>query len=128
MTPDEVRSESLTIVEKLRALDEAALPELRQPTATECGPRSDEGVQFSWSVEGKSPSDPQAYIDRAEAVLKENGYSTHRTTTSLNDGRPLHYLGADGDGRPKIGLGSSALNTVLQLSSDCADGNASDFG
>lgn len=128
MTPDEVRSESLTIVEKLRALDEAALPELRQPTATECGPRSDEGVQFSWSVEDASPSDPQAYIDRAEAVLKENGYSTHQTTTSLKDGRPLHYLGADSDGRPKIGLGSSALNTVLQLSSDCADGNASDFG
>ncbi|UBQ03680.1 hypothetical protein [Curtobacterium sp. TXMA1] len=85
-------------------------------------------MQFSWSVEGASPSDPQDYIDRAEVVLKEDGYSTHKTTTSLNDGRPLHYLGADGDGRPKIGLGSSALNTVLQLSSDCAEGNASDFG
>lgn len=127
-TPERVRSESLAIVEQLRALDEAALPELRQPTATECGPRSDEGVQFSWSVEGASPYDPQDYIDRAEVVLKENGYSTHQTTTSLKDGRPLHYLGADGDGRPKIGLGSSALNTVLQLSSDCAEGNASDFG
>lgn len=128
MTPDQVRRESLAIVEKLRALDAAALPELRQPTATECGPRSDEGVKFSWSVEGAPPSNPQDYIDRAEVVLKENGYSTHQTTTSLNDGRPLHYLGADGEGRPKIGLGSSALNTVLQLSSDCAEGNASDFG
>ncbi len=127
-TPDHVRSESLAIVEKLRALDAAALPELRQPTATECGPRSDEGVQFSWSVEGAPPSNAQDYIDRAEVVLKEDGYSTHQTTISLNDGRPLHYLGADGEGRLKIGLGSSALNTVLQLSSDCAEGNASEFG
>lgn len=127
MTPDQVRNESRAIAAKLRALDAAAIPELRQPTATECGPRSDEGVKFSWSVEGAPPSDPRDYIDRAEAVLKENGYSTHQTKSSLNDDRPLYYVGAEGEGGSTIGLGASAMNTVIQLSSDCAEGNASDF-
>lgn len=127
MTPDQVRNESQAIVEKLRALDDAAIPQLRQPTATECGPRFGEGVKFSWSVEGASPSDPRDYIDRAEAVLKENGFSTHQTKSSLYDDRPLYHVGAEGEGGSTIGLGASAMNTVIQLSSDCAEGNASDF-
>jgi len=126
-SPEQSRSESLAIAEKLRALNDSAIPDLRRPTATECGPRSDEGVKFSWSVEGAPPSDPRVYIEQAEAVLEENGYSTHRTESSLHDHRPLYFIGADGAGKSTIGLGASSMNTVLQLSSTCAEGEADAF-
>lgn len=55
--------------------------------------------------------------DRAEAVLQENGYSTHRTRSTLNDDRPRSFVGANWPGKWAIGL---------QFSSDSAGGNAGD--
>jgi hypothetical protein len=126
--PAEARLEGSDIFAKLRSLDESAVPTSPAPSSVECGPHSDQGVEFHWAVQGAAAEDPRGYAARAVTVLKAAGFSTNRTTSELNDERPLYVIGGESSSGAQVALSASALNTVLQVSSACADGEATDFG
>lgn len=126
--PAEARLEGSDVLAKLRDLDETAIPTSPAPSSVECGPHSDEGVEFHWAVQGAAAEDAREYAARAVTVLKAAGFSTNRTTSETNDERPLYVIGGESLSGAQVTLSASALNTVLQVSSACADGEAADFG
>jgi len=126
--PAEARLEGSDVVAKLRNLDETAVPTSPSPSSVECGPHSDEGVEFHWAAQGAAAEDPREYAARAVTVLKAAGFSTNRTTSELNDERPLYVIGGESSSGAQVALSVSAVNTVLQVSSACSDGDADDFG
>lgn len=77
------------------------------------------GVQYHWFVNGSAA--------RAATVLKGAGFSTNRSTSELTDKRPLYFVGGESSSGAQVALIASAMNTVLQVSSTCADGAATDF-
>lgn len=125
--PTEARQEGSDVIAELRKLDDEAVPLSPSPSSVECGPHSDEGVEFHWAVQGAATEDPREYAARAATVLKGAGFSTNRSTSELTDKRPLYFVGGESSSGAQVALSASAMNTVLQVSSACADGAATDF-
>jgi hypothetical protein len=115
MAPAEARQEGGEVIAKLRSLDESAV-------------HPDGGVEFHWAVQGAAAEDPRQYSARAATALKAAGFSTNKTTSELNDERPLYFVGGESSSGVQVALSVSVVNTVLQVSSACSDGDADDFG
>jgi hypothetical protein len=128
MRPTEARQEGGEVIAKLRSLDESAVPTPPSPSSVECGPRRDGGVEFHWAVQGAAAEDAREYSARAATTLKAAGFSTNETTSELNDERPLYFVGGESSSGVQVALSVSVVNTVLQVSSACSDGDADDFG
>lgn len=127
MDASAARSEGQRLVDDLRALDDEAVTWTGTPSSVECGPHETEGVEFHWASEGAAPPDPQNFIARAYTVMRDAGFSVEQSTRELHDGRPLYLVAGASDSGAQVSLGSSAVNTVLQVSSACADGSAADY-
>lgn len=127
MKPTEARQEGNDVIAELRDLDDRAVPSSPSPSSVECGSHADEGVEFHWAVQGAASADPREYAARAVTVLKAAGFSTNESTSELNDKRPLYFVGGESSSGAQVALSTSAMNTVLQVSSACADGDAADF-
>lgn len=128
MKPVEARQEGNDVIAKLRNLDDKAVPTPPSPSSVECGSHADEGVAFHWAVQGAASTDSREYAARAVTVLKAAGFSTNESTSELNDERPLYFVGGESSSGAQVALSASAMNTVLQVSSACADGDAGGFG
>jgi hypothetical protein len=123
----EARQEASNVIAKLRKLDGEAVPTSPSPSSVECGPHSTEGVEFHWAVQGAATDDPREYAARAVAILKTAGFSTNLSTSEVNDKRPLYFVGGESSSGAQVALSASAMNTVVQVSSACANGDAADF-
>jgi hypothetical protein len=128
MKPVEARQEGNDVIAKLRDLDDKAVPTPPSPSSVECGSHADEGTEFHWAVQGAASADPREYAARTVTVLEAAGFRTNESTSELNDKRPLYFVGGESSSGVQVALSTSAMNTVLQVSSACADGDAGGFG